>query len=456
MRNGLSIALLFIAAGFAIYFTGLAIPHYGDDFQIILDSPSSKISYFFFHAHPSNWYRPLEASFHAATQALFGSSALPIHVVAVLSHSILAWLVWSFMLRLGFTKPQALLGAFFMLFSQANVHAVLSNDTLAQVWSALFGFLSIWLLSRDSSRSYVLSIAAFAVALFAKETAVPFLLILLGFIAFKKQHVRDVVLRGAPYVAVAILYLFVRSFFTDMQPTLGPGRYQFSIGLNIIENVARLSFAALVPASSVSAFVAFESANWLTFGAIAGATAVVLALVAWGVERMERRGVIALLGAASLLMFFPVAALNRVSELHVYNAMPFISMIVGAGLGSIGARGAANRAGRTLVPAVIALLFASNLYAVETKASLMKQNGARAARLIEELKSRAEHIPAGGELVLENPPDPRIEYSVFLMRGFNVLETPEEIKRRINRGDITVTIVDSALEERRLSHPLSR
>ncbi|MBI4087762.1 hypothetical protein HY418_00020, partial [Candidatus Kaiserbacteria bacterium] len=147
----------FIATAFAVYGSGLAIPHYGDDFAVVLDSPASKIFYFFYNAHPSGWYRPTEASFHAAAQTLFGPSTVPIHAASILSHALLSWLVYILMMRLGFRKPQALLGASFMLFSQANVHPVLSNDTLAQVWSALFGFLSIWLLAQRSRLSYALS-----------------------------------------------------------------------------------------------------------------------------------------------------------------------------------------------------------------------------------------------------------------------------------------------------------
>ena len=37
------LTLTFIAAGLAVYGSGLAIPHYGDDLVVTLDSPSSKV-----------------------------------------------------------------------------------------------------------------------------------------------------------------------------------------------------------------------------------------------------------------------------------------------------------------------------------------------------------------------------------------------------------------------------
>ena len=76
--------------------------------------------------------------------------------------------------------------------------------------------------------------------------------------------------------------------------------------------------------------------------------------------------------------------------------------------------------------------------------SLMKQNGARATSLLQQLSLYASSIPVGGELVLVNPEKPRVEYSVFLMRGFNVLETPAQIRYLINRGDVAVTILEAS------------
>ncbi|MDP3947256.1 MAG: glycosyltransferase family 39 protein [bacterium] len=458
--------LIFIAVGFAVYFSGLAIPRYGDDFVVILDSPSSKIFYFFYSAHPAEFYRPTDASFNAASQTLFGTSTVPIHVVSVLSHALLSWLVYSFMMRLGFRKSQAVLGAFFMLFSQANVHPVLSNDTLAQAWSALFGFLSIWLLFRASAISYALSVLAFALALLSKEAALPFLIIIFGFMVLKKfsgapkdppaptcritnvlaslkRDTGAMLARLTPYVIVTISYLLIRSSLANIQPGWGSRRYEFNLGLNIIENSAQLFFATLVPASSVTAFVALQSSEWLTFGTITVATAVVLALAVWGIYRLERRGVMYLVGASSLAAFFPVAILNRVSELHAYNAMPFISIIIGAGLGELWYRSGASRSRRALLALFIGLLFASNIYAIQTKTLLMKQSGKQATNVLGALKSRAPDVPAGGELILVNPEKPDIEYSVFLLRGFNILESPREIKRLINRSDITVKIIEA-------------
>jgi len=502
--------LVLILVGFLIYLPGLQIQRYGDDIQLILDSPPSNPLYFFFNQHPSNWYRPLEFNFEAITQKLFGLTTIPIHIASIFSHIFLVYLVYSLTLCLGFKKNQAVLAAMFMGLSQVTAHPVFSNDTLSQVWSTLLGFLSIWFLCHRPTKtltvpephklskfynlltnsryisSYLLSLLAFALSLFSKEVGLAFLPIIFIFLFFyaTRQHTnlsdvastkaseqtegnyvsfhamlsakyfKETFIKIIPYVVIAVLYFIVRSLIANMPPSFGSGRYQFHLGLNIIKNIFSLIFASLVPVSSVTVFVAIANSEFLKIGVIAGATILLTALVAWGIFRTEKRFPTYLLACSSLLAFFPMAALNHVSELHVYSALPFIAIIVGVGLGKL-----LEIKRRILILTLIALLFTSHVYALETKLTLMKKNGERATSLVSQLRSYALGVPPGAKLFFLNPqlkktdalktptstlnPYVPVEYSVFLINGFNILESADTIEQILGRHDIEIKIIES-------------
>lgn len=499
--NSVLMALVLIFVGLLIFLPGLNIERYGDDLQLVLDSPSSNPFYFFYNQHPSTWYRPLEFNFEAITQRTFGTiTTMPVHIASILSHIFLAGLVYSLAIRLGFNKNQAVLGAFFFGLSQATAHPALSNDTLSQVWGTLLGFLSIWLICGPLKTPagflipYLLSLLTFALSLLSKESSLAFLPIIFIFILwratrltanlssqndapredttalkaiFSFKRLKEAVIKIIPYAVVAILYFIIRSWVSNMPPSFGPGRYQFHLGLNIIKNVFSLIFAALTPFSSVTAFVAIANSNFFKISAIAGITVALTALIIWGISRSQKRSRVYLLASAALLAFFPMAALNHVSELHVYNALPFIAILAGAGLGKLWETSppfkffvGSIEKWRVFVLILIALLFASHVYAFETKLAFMIRNGERATSLISQLKDYSVNIPAGARLFLLNPPIKKdnttkistsilspyapAEYSVFLIRGFNILESANTIEQILDRSDIEIKIIEPA------------
>jgi len=477
--------LLIVSAGFLLYLPGINVQRYGDDIQLILSSPPLNPFYFFFNTHPSTWYRPLEFNFEAVTQRVFGLTTIPVHIAGIFSHLLLVAIIYSFALRLGFKKIQATLAAAFFLFSQANVHPVTSNDTLSQVWSALFGFLSIYFLynylnpatlpdlsQRQKPSAFFssllrttyyplltgfLSLLAFAMALLSKEAAIAFLPIIFSFIIFYPsllataksegrmyERLKQVFIQIAPYLLIAVLYLLIRANFSSMPPSFGPGRYQFHLGLNILQNFAQLLFAMFVPISSVTAFVTLASREWLGFLATACVTIILFALTVWGASRAKNGGLMRLLGASAILAFFPIILLNHVSELHVYNIMPFVAIILGVAFGEIWEICKINKVLRVIFIAIIALLFASNIYAVEAKLALMKQSGERTTFIMAQLGIYASNLPQGAEVFLLNPPAKEIEYSVFITRGFNILENTDDVRRLLDRADLKMKIVETS------------
>lgn len=466
--------LIVTLAGLLIYLPGMNIKRHGDDIQLILDSPPSDPFYFFYNQHPSNWYRPLEFNYEAMTQRIFGPTTIPIHVASIVSHLLLVYLVFSFTLRLGFKTKQALLAALFMTFSQANVHPVLSNDTLSQVWGALFGFMSIFFLynhfNQDRPKSfgyYLLSIFSFALALSSKEGALAFLpiLMLFSFFFFSRQGksstdkekqvrppaawlnlklIKEIAWLSLPYLLIIISFLVARTSFAAIQPSFGPGRYQFHIGPSILENMASLLFASLVPFSSVAAFVAIFTHDYLKLGIMVGITAVFTGLIVWGIYLLQNRKLIYLMIGSAFLAYLPTALLNHVSELHVYNALPFVSIVVGIALGRLWEINDSQRWARMLLKIFIVSLLLINIVAVQSKTALMQKNGELMTSILEQLKTATKEIPQGAVVYLANPAQRTVEYSVFLVRGFNILENTYDVRRLIDRQDLSITIVEEA------------
>jgi len=94
----LSLIVLFV------YLPQLPIPYYEDDFAFVFNSPSSKVSDFFFHnAAHNRFYRPIEASLLAIIQTYFGTNTWPIHITQIAMHILLCLLIFLSMVRLGFS-----------------------------------------------------------------------------------------------------------------------------------------------------------------------------------------------------------------------------------------------------------------------------------------------------------------------------------------------------------------
>lgn len=449
--------------GFSVYFSGIEIPYYADDFQFVYDSPSSKILYYFSHNNPVNgFYRPIQASFLAIIQTYFGLNTLPIHLTQIILHIMFSWLIFVFMLRLGFSRLQAILGSAFMLLSPANVHAVLSNDTLSQITGTLFGCISLGLLwcslfdTKDDGHNsyYMLSISAYILSLMSKESSISFFPLLFGIIFISNLKTSNRLfsktsIKFSPYLIVTALYLIVRSFIVGVQPSFGPENYNFHIGMNIIKNIAMFFFGALVPTSSVTTFAAFNNGEYVAFAGIVMAFLVFFVFTVHGLWRANRPHITLLLAIFAGISLFPMALMNHVSELYVYNCMPFIAILVGVGLGK---QLEENRTPvrRSIVTTVICVLFVSHIIAVQSKAHLMKNNGERASMLLDQIEPYLAGISNDKNLLLLNPADGQIEYSIFLMKGFNVLGSGGDyrIKQLSGRNDLTTKIVEASDIER--------
>ena len=444
---------------FLVYLPGIAIPYYGDDLGWI-DAASSPWRHFV-QVNTDGWYRPLQAGIYTVVQKYFGLSTTPIHVLMFLVHALLCVLVVKATADLGYGGVAPLLAGVFMALSQANAFALLSNDTLSQVAGTFFGCLSLWALAsphlgrralQSPAGVYLLSVAAFAVALFFKETTssfLPLLLCVLALINYRRSSFRVFLTRSLamslPYISVFLAYFAVRVLVGANAPSFGPGGYHFRVGGNVIINVLMDMLALVVPTSSVVAFEAFANRSIVALALIAAGALLLIAVIGYGLWLKRRDWKPAVIFILMVGSVFPMVMMNHISELYVYNTTPFFSMLAGIGLGAVLESARPHRHLVFALGAGILVLFASHLAAIRDKALMMQENGERAVKLLERLGPYFAQVPRRGALVLVNPPAQKPEYAVYVMNGFNVLQYGEPyIKQVHGREDIEISIIDAS------------
>ena len=460
-RNYL-LLLVLIITGVAIYLPGFTIPYYSDDFEVVHELPALNVFSYFLQSHPGDhFYRPLQAAILGMIQYFFYLDPIPVHIVLIGLHVILSWMVYLFMTEYGFPGKHAVIGSFFMLISQANAHALLNNDTISQVIGTLFGCLSLLLLYYChkhrtgciyQDKYYYLSIAAFLFSLLSKETnaAIVLSLLILTFLFYRNKYSlkKAFFLSGSHsllFIITLAVYLIARSLIISEVPPDVSLRYEMSPGFNIFVNFTQLLFASLVPVSSVTTFLAYESGDNTLFILIIMTTLLLGAYVGHGIRRSKHLRIATVIGGFAVISLLPVLLLLQVSELYVYNAMPFVAVLFGAGLGVQLEKIRWAGVKKATVPVLLLLLCISHVFAIRGKETLMYYNGIRSTYLLEQITNHSYRVPVDGNLLLLNPKSDELDYSVYIMSGFNVLDNAlERINFMSNRYDISVKIIDES------------
>jgi hypothetical protein len=98
---------------------------------------------------------------------------------------------------------------------------------------------------------------------------------------------------------------------------------------------------------------------------------------------------------------------------------------------------------QTTLPIILIFLAASHIIAIQDKIAFMQKNGERATALISQIGLYIDKVPRSGKLLLLNPSENVIEYSQFLLKGFNVVNYGKRVIKRIyGRDDITIKIIE--------------
>lgn len=460
-----SILWLLVLAGvaLAVFGAGLHIGYYSDDFSYYIRPLPSDPFYFFYNQNPGVvFYRPLQSAFVLAVQSLWGLETLAIHLVTLLCHVVLSWLVAVTVVRLGYTRLQAQIGSSYILLAQVGTYAVLSNDTLSQVGGVLFGCLAPWLLyfpgrnggsaqadreKRPAILYYLLALISLAISLSLKETSTAYLAIVgiaLLVVNLERLPRRQALLRTAlqliPFILLVGLYMVVRSQFVTGSVQFGDSRYDLNLGLNIPKNIALFLVASSTAHSSVDAFVALQQKDVPMLVAIAIPVMLFAGLVCRGLWLVRRDRPVAILLLLYFFGFFPAILFNRVSEHYIYNSFPFLAALVGIAAGGIYQRTKAVR-GRVALGVAMGLLLVIHVVSIQSKMALMQANGERAADLLEQLRPIVQSAPPNSMVSLVNPPNPAIEYSIYIMTDFDLLEAGfPGIQTWLGRPDLKMDI----------------
>jgi hypothetical protein len=127
-------------------------------------------------------------------------------------------------------------------------------------------------------------------------------------------------------------------------------------------------------------------------------------------------------GFLAIIGLFPAVLMNHVSELYLYNSIPFFSILVGCGIVEAINLHQKNQIIFGIIAFFLATLLAINIVAIHKKSYLMKVNGDRASSLIGQIMLYVGKVPQDSSLLLMNPSSRVNEYSIFIMNGFNVLQ----------------------------------
>lgn len=452
--------MLLFAAAAALYWPGLRGGYFSDDLLFFFNSPPAHLyDYFAIRGAAAQAYRPLEAIILTLIQQRFWFNTLPIHLLSLAGHAALICAVLAAGRRLASRTAEIVPACAFMLVAQVGAPAVLGNDCLSQVASTLFGSLSAlflgfaWIANKEagrpsSSQNWIwLSVVMYTAGLFFKETALGFLLVALlviALIAYQESgwadRLKKACLLSIPYGAATLLYWLARLHAGG--PVSQAGSYRIHAGLNVLRNIAEFALAAFGPFSTVDGAVAvsmhhvpvlcLEALGWIFIGTV------VLA----GAYLSRRRMLLMVLAAAAIASLFPAYLLTHVSELYLYNAIPFLALLFGVSLGALWYRG---RWLRAMAVICAGLLFTGQIYADREKAHLMALNGKRAAVIMAGIQRYLKTAPPDSQILLVNPPHRTPEYSVFLLKAFDVVDIGTlRIGPIFGRPDVRVQVVDEA------------
>ncbi len=452
-------ALLF-GASIVLYWPGLSEGYFSDDLLFFFNSPPAHLfDYFAVRGAAAQAYRPLEAIILTLIQQHFRFNTLPIHLCSLAAHAALVCAVLAAARRLALGRMESLLACIFMLVAQVGAPAVLGNDCFSQVASTLFGSLSAlflcfaWLdrkdagISRTARKWLWWSIAMYTVSLFFKETALGFFLVallLIALIAYEEiawaERFKKAILLAIPYGATTLVYWVARLHAGGAASQ--SGSYRIQAGLNVARNIAEFALAAFGPFSTVDGAVAvsmhhvaevfLQLLGWIFVAAV-------IVVGAYLSGRVLLSVALAVLAVASL---FPAYLLTHVSELYLYNAIPLLALLFGISLGTLWKR---RRWMRAAAFFCAGLLFAMQIYSDEQKAELMTRNGTRAAVIMAGIQKYLPAMPPNSRILLVNPPDRIPEYSVFLLKKFDVVEIgTSRIGPIFGRPDVLVELVEES------------
>ena len=426
----LFLIVFLIVLGFLLYGKSLSIPYYGNDFQFVFINPSiHNVLDSFTHPVPyTQTYRPIQAAIMQFVQSMHGMNTLPIHILSLLIHILIAIVIFKFMIRQKFSAIQSGIAAIFMLIAPINVMTVAGNDSLHQLLGTLLGILSVMMIIRweqsTSSMARLLmlvgSVLLFGMAIFSSETAIVYFVPILAVLMYQSIKTKNIIpaVLIMPYLLILLSYGYI---YHEMIPQMsGIWQSPAGIGRNTIINFLIISAGSIYPFSTVRLMQLFSDRSWIAMGTL-GSTAVALMIVViagWlqSIKRSYITGLLLIIMAMTLLLGLFI----HPSELIVYTIMPFVAVIIGLAVGTMVERIRVIPSTRLLFGAFVVMVALSCAGSTMQKVRQMGECGEwqqsimnQLGRLIEQGSDRC--------IVLINPRERTNQYSVFVQDDFESL-----------------------------------
>ena len=273
-----------------------------------------------------------------AELALFGPDAPAFHLVNLAFHAANGMLLFSIARTLSGRLAAAGLASIFFVTHQIPFLAVYWVSGIQELSLAFFLLLSLnaYLAVRISDRRmhYLLSLAAYALALLSKEVAVvwPALLLLVELAPLRsapRASIRVIATRLVPYLILVILFLAIRSQKTPyLMPASGPYTWYANPGLAIDNLMFYFSDV-------------FGYRAWLTTAPSLALVATCALVLVFALLAAQVRGCRwpTLIGLAWFtLTLLPVLFLQRSYSYYAYLSLAGIAVAIAQPLSMVGAR----------------------------------------------------------------------------------------------------------------------
>lgn len=209
---------------------------YDDSWQIVdnrtIRAWANVPSYFTASLLRTPYYRPLFIVWLKINEALFGFHPAGWHVMSVLAHVAVTWLVYLLVRRLASARVALLAAALFGLHpihieSVAWISGVCDPLYAVLFLAAFLAYLKSFDSAQDSIRARWLSIswACYLLALLAKEPAIvfPAVVAIHAYIfgTENQRRILEALQRSAPYVAISVVFLLVRQVIIPFSANAG-------------------------------------------------------------------------------------------------------------------------------------------------------------------------------------------------------------------------------------------
>lgn len=221
-KDFIIVAVLALVISFALFGNGIGGDFVFDDAIVIVGNPFINENldgfwtiftnpYFAYQPRPG-LYRPLTIATYSLNAFTFGSSPVSFHIVNILLHALVSYLIFILFYKLG-GKLIAYAGFVFFIFLPIHVEAVTSIVGRAEILSLLFIVGALIFVLRHQ---YILAAGSFFLGLLSKEVAIAFLPIFVfleffGSLASKEKLSFQKVLGKLYYfIPTLVVYIILR------------------------------------------------------------------------------------------------------------------------------------------------------------------------------------------------------------------------------------------------------